>query len=143
MGLDAGITYTDARFDKPVEILPGIEEDRFIESPEWSGVVKVNYTHDETLDAFIGLIYTGPMIALREAEGTVNADTGHFLVVDLSFTRHFEFADGSSHLDVTLGVRNLLDHRQKDLTSGPERDTTYFYGPRFPRSFFLKLAWNF
>jgi outer membrane receptor for ferrienterochelin and colicins len=91
------------------------------------------------------MIYTGPMVAARELEESLNHDTGNFFVIDFSATRHIDIhlGDAELHMDLTIGVRNLLDHRQGDLTSGAERDTTYFYGPRFPRSFFITARLKF
>lgn len=143
--IEGGFTFSDAAFDDPVEVLPGIHERRFLESPKWSGVARINYTMNEETDLFLGLIYTGPMIAARELEGSLNKDTGNFFVIDCSITRHIDLRVGDSalHMDLTLGIRNLLDHRQGDLTSGADRDTTYFYGPRFPRSFFITARMKF
>ena len=143
--IEGGVSYSDATFDESVEILPGIHERRFLESPKWSGVAKINYTFNGHTDLFLGMIYTGPMVAVRELEQSLNHDTGNFFVIDFSATRHIDFhvGDAEFHMDLTIGVRNLLDHRQGDLTSGPERDTTYFYGPRFPRSFFITARLKF
>jgi len=143
--IEGGFTFSVAAFDAPVEVLPGIHERRFLESPKWSGVARINYTMNEKTDLFLGLIYTGPMIAARELEGSLNEDTGNFFVIDCSITRHIDLPIGDSevHMDLTIGVRNLLDHRQGDLTSGPDRDTTYFYGPRFPRSLFVTARIKF
>ena len=140
--LEAGLSFNDATFDEPQEVIPGILERRYIESPRWSGVARLNYENEELFDVFLGLVYTGPMIAVNEAEAFLNPDTGHFLVVDFSIKRHLEFGSGERplHWDLTIGVRNLFDARQKDLPSGPNRDPGYFYGPRFPRSYFLSLS---
>ena len=140
---DAGVAYNDARFDERQEVLDGIVEDRFLENPEWTGVAQLNYTNHEVFDAFLGLIYTGPMVVLAEGEGRLNESTDHFFVVDFSITKHINIPGQDFHLDLTVGVRNLFDERQDDLTSGPDRDTTYFYGPRFPRSFFVSARMHF
>jgi outer membrane receptor for ferrienterochelin and colicins len=143
--IEGGVSYSDATFDESVEVLPGIHERRFLESPKWSGVAKINYTFNGHTDLFLGMIYTGPMVAARELEQSLNHDTGNFFVIDFSATRHIDIhlGDAELHMDLTIGVRNLLDHRQGDLTSGAERDTTYFYGPRFPRSFFITARLKF
>lgn len=145
LSLDAGINFTDARFDEPQEVLPGLHEERFLESPRWSGVSRLTYRNEEFVDLFLGLVWTGPMIAVNEVDGFVNHDTGHFFVVDFSVTRHIDLGrEGEGgHLDITAGVRNLFDERQPDLTSGPGRDSTYFYGPRFPRSLFFTASLKF
>ncbi len=143
--VDGGLTFVDARFDDSQEVLPGVFERQYLETPRWSGVTQLVYENEALFDVFLGVIYTGPMIAPKEVEGILNRDTDEFLVVDLTFTKHMDLrlANTDVHFDVVTGVKNLFDQRQSDLTSGPNRDTTYFYGPRFPRSFIAKatFAW--
>ncbi len=140
-----GATFVDARFNEAQEALPGIFESRYLESPRWTGVAQLSYENDALFDVFLGVVYTGSMIAPQEVEGILNRDTDSFFVVDLTFTKHMDLniANRDLHFDLTAGIKNLFDQRQKDLTSGPNRDTTYFYGPRFPRSALAKatLSW--
>ncbi|MDQ8181195.1 TonB-dependent receptor [Pelagicoccus sp. SDUM812005] len=141
---DIGLTHVDATFDAPQEVLPGIFESRYLETPQWSGVAQLKYENDDFLDLFFGLVYTGPMIAAREVEGSLNPSTQEFFVFDITATKHLHRTVGGKqlHIDLMAGVKNLFDHRQPDLTSGPERDTTYFYGPRYPRRFVLRAGLN-
>lgn len=141
---DLGITHLDATFDDAQEILPGIYENRYLETPEWTGVAQLNYKNDDLVDLFFGLVYTGPMIAAREVEGTLNQSTEDFFVFDITATKHLHrtFAGKELHIDLMAGVKNLFDERQSDLTTGPDRDTTYFYGPRFPRSLIIRAGLN-
>ncbi len=143
--LEVGATYLDARYDEAQEVLPGIFEDEFLETPRWSGVARLNTTFARHYRAFLAVNYTGPMKVLNEEDGFLNQSTDSFFVVDLSVTREFELGrdGGLPRIDVTLGVRNLFDERQDDLTSGPNRDAGYFYGPRFPRSFFISGHYHF
>lgn len=139
---EVGVTYLDASYDDAQEVLPGVFVSRYLENPEWSGVAQVRYENDDFADFFLGLVYTGPMIVAREGEGTLNRSTDEFLVVDLTVTKHLhmQFGGKTHHIDILLGVKNIFDERQQDLTSGPNRDTAYFYGPRFPRSFVLRVG---
>jgi len=68
--------------------------------------------------------------------------TPSFWVTDLSLTRHIHGPAGSD-VDVTIGVKNLFDERQKDLETGANRDGDYVYGPRAPRSLFVRLDATF
>ncbi len=139
---EAGLTYLDARFNEAQEVLPGVFESRYLENPEWSGVAQLRYKNDDFADLFLGIVQTGPMIVARESEGVLNRSTDNFWVVDFTVTKHFHLRLGGRihHIDVLVGVKNIFDERQKDLTSGPNRDTTYFYGPRFPRSYVLRAG---
>ena len=140
--LEYGLTYLDARFDDAQEVLPGILESDFLETPDWSGVALLRYENEALADFFLGVVYTGPMKVAWEGEGVLNQSTDHFFVVDLTFTKHIDFDVGGKtlHVDLMAGVKNLFDERQKDLPSGPDRDSTYFYGPRFPRSFVVSAG---
>ncbi len=142
LSAEFGASYVDSRFDAPQEVLDGVFETRFLESPAWTGVAQLAYENEAFADLFLGLVYTGPMIALKEVEGTLNPSTPSFLVLDLTASKHLHLSirGKERHIDLTLGVKNLLDARQKDLGFGPERDASYFYGPRFPRSYVASAA---
>jgi outer membrane receptor for ferrienterochelin and colicins len=145
LSVEGGVAYNRAQFDESQEIFPDFFERRFVETPAWTGKMQLAYTNEALVDVFLGVNYTGSMIAVNQMEGWVNEKTDRFWVVDLSFTKHLPLggSEAPPHIDVSIGVRNLLDQRQKDLTSGPERDAGYFYGPRFPRSFFLSVRTHF
>jgi len=140
--VEGALTHVDARHDEPVEALEGIFESRYLETPRWSGIAQLRYQSESLGDVFLGISYTGPMIAAREVDGSLNRSTEDFLVLDLTYTKRLEFGDQDDPLriDLMLGLKNLLDQRQSDLSSGPERDTSYFYGPRYPRSFAARLG---
>ena len=145
LSFEGGVSYNDPTFDEAQEVIEGVFEDRYVENPRWSGVAQLNYINEDLIDVFLGVIYTGPMIAVNEEEGFLNRNTDSFFVLDFSIKKHIELgtADDTPHLDLTIGVRNLFDERQDDLTSGPNRDPGYFYGPRFPRSFFVTGTYHF
>ncbi len=141
---EIGMSYNDARFGEAQEVLPGVFEKRFLETPRLTGVGQLAYENAELFDVFLGVVYTGPMIAVEEIGGRVNEATTDFYVVDLTVAKHFSIGGESGmHLDLLAGVRNLFDERQPDLSSGPNRDTTYFYGPRYPKSFIIKARIHF
>ena len=142
LSTEIGASYVDARFDEAPEVLPGLYENRYLETPEWTGVAQLNYKNDDLVDLFLGVVYTGPMIAARSIDGTLNESTQSFWVVDLTATKHVHLTVKGKelHIDLMAGVKNVFDERQPDLTSGPGRDTTYFYGPRFPRSFVCRAG---
>lgn len=91
-------------------------------------------------DKFLDLFYTGPMTPAKESEGILNRSTSEFFAFDITATKHVHWNVGGKelHIDLMAGVKNLFDERQPDQTSGPDRDTTYFYGPRFPRSYAMR-----
>jgi outer membrane receptor for ferrienterochelin and colicins len=88
--------------------------------------------------------YTGPMEVPHYA-GDIPADrletSPSFFTVDLAVNK--EFHVGESELTLTAGVKNLFGDYQDDLDSGPNRDSGYVYGPRYPRMFHLGCKLEF
>jgi len=145
--IDLGLVSQFARFDEPVTIFENedgttIEEDDFLESPELYGVAQATWQLDPLTEIALGITYTGSMKKLNEASGFYNQETDTFLVFDLVSTRTFEF-EGFPNLTLSLGVKNLTDDRQDDLDTGFDRDVTYFYGPRTPRTVFASFSAKF
>ncbi|OAM90448.1 TonB-dependent receptor [Termitidicoccus mucosus] len=144
----AGLAYYQSRYDQAEMIFDDTSDDGttviatrdYLKTPKWSGVVQSVWTPNEAFEAFVGLKYTGRMNALNNNTGTLNR-TPDFWVVDLGLTRHFRFS--GRHLDFSVGVKNLFDERQRDLEVGASRDSDYVYGPRFARSFYGTLKYEF
>ncbi|MBE7499487.1 MAG: TonB-dependent receptor [Verrucomicrobiales bacterium] len=65
-----------------------------------------------------------------------------FFTVDLALTRDWSFRGGQV-FRLSVGVRNLFNEYQEDLDQGPYRDSTYVYGPRFPRTLFASAGYEF
>lgn len=93
------------------------------------------------LQAQSGVVFTGPMLTPRyDANGDpLEVNTSPW------------FADWSANLtwsavardelivEPFIGVRNILDARQRDLDRGADRDASYVYGPAQPRTVFAGL----
>ena len=60
-------------------------------------------------------------------------DLGIRLAYDVHLYKHY-------CLEISCGVKNVLDQFQKDLDKGPYRDAGYIYGPSIPRTYFAGLA---
>ncbi|WP_197054252.1 TonB-dependent receptor plug domain-containing protein [Sphingomonas sp. 37zxx] len=110
----------------------------YLKSPNWSAVGQVIWRVDERLDAFAALRYTGPMDVLNNRIGAIRR-TPSFVVADLTATRHIPLnAAGDREIDLTFGLKNATDARQRDLEVGAARDSDYVYGPRNPRTLFMQ-----
>lgn len=114
----------------------------FLKTPRVTGVAQAVWSPVKTWDIVGGLKYTGPLDVVNNRTATLTRTTD-FFVFDLGFVRHFGLGGGSRHLDLSFGVKNLFDQRQRDLESGAERDSDYVYGPRFARSFYTQLRYEF
>lgn len=60
-------------------------------------------------------------------------DLGIRLAYDVHLYKHY-------CLEISCGVKNVLDQFQKDLDKGVLRDAGYIYGPSVPRTYFIGLA---
>lgn len=145
LSAEIGASFSKASYDQAQEVLEDQFEKRFMKTPRWSGVAKLNYKDPELFDVFFGAIYTGPMMVVNQTQEFINRSTSSFLVFDASISKRFALSDKENPeiLTVQIGVKNIFDERQKDLPYGVGRDTDYVYGPRFPRTFFVRASLEF
>ena len=54
------------------------------------------------------------------------------LCYDIPLYKHYT-------LEINAGVKNILDHFQRDLDQGMDRDAGYIYGPATPRTYFAGI----
>ncbi len=143
-----GVAHYRARFDQAELIFDDtpdgggtvIATRDLLKTPRWSGVAQATWSPSEHFETFVGLKSTGRMSVLNNRTGTL-VRTPNFHVVDAGFTRHLWF--GKTHVDLSVGVKNLLDRRQRDLEVGATRDSDFVYGPRFARSFYASLRYEY
>ena len=62
-------------------------------------------------------------------------DLGIRLAYDVHLYKHY-------CLEISCGVKNVLDHFQRDIDKGEFRDAAYIYGPSQPRTYFVGLAFK-
>jgi len=125
-----GIVLQRSRFDEPE---PGSAD--FFRTPNRYGNLSATWERHGLARFFLGMRYTGAMVIPHYA-GYIAEDrletTEPFYVFDLLVSKPFEWS--GRRLELLLGLRNLTDAYQAVLDEGPLRDSTYVYGPRFPRS---------
>ncbi|MEM6544006.1 MAG: TonB-dependent receptor [Pseudomonadota bacterium] len=140
--LSLSTAYVDASFADAQVVFEDdgvvLATSRYLKTPRWTGVAQAAYAAPGNIDAFIALRYTGSMQVLNNNLGTLT-ETESFTEIDLTATKHFERFYGTANLDITLGIRNLLDEFQSDLEVGAGRDSDYVFGPRLPRTAFLSF----
>ena len=144
--LDAGLAYYVSRYEAPEAVLDDgagtvLTTRDYLKTPRLTAIAQAVWSPIDGHDLFAALKFTGPMDVLNNRTATINRSES-FHVVDLGYTRHFELG-GGRHLDWSIGVKNLFDERQRDLEVGAARDSDYVYGPRFARSFYTQLRYEF
>ena len=140
--IDAGFVVQSARFDDPE---PDFGSRDFWRTPERYGNLSIRWSATPRLELFGGALYTGAMLAPHFA-GFIDTDrleeTPSFLTFDANASYRWALEDEREIL-ITVGGKNLTDEYQPDLDRGPDRDSSYVYGPRFPRQWFLSLGLRF
>lgn len=116
--------------------------------PERYGVVRFNWDFGLATLSAAGKL-TGPMDVphvVTDPSGTLVrnelVESPWFLTVDVAVSREWRLRGGQV-LRASLGARNLFNEYQDDLDQGPYRDSTYVYGPRFPRTLFASVGYEF
>lgn len=143
--LDMGLAYIRTRYDE-AQILAddgvtAVLSNHYNKTPDWTGLIQLNYLHESLFNAFAGLKWTGVMQVARNAPTADVIESNPFYVVDIGISRALNFTG----VDVIAkaGINNVLDDFQDDLQSGPDRDSDYVYGPRFPRTYYASLSLDF
>jgi len=135
-----GWVFQSAEYDDPQDF----DETRFFRTPESYGVFQGRYTNPNLFDAFVGIRFMGEELVPHYA-GYIGEDrletAPTFNVIDVSLTKRIAISDDT--VSLTLGGKNITDEYQDDLDQGPDRDTGYLYGPRFPRTWYATVGYDF
>ena len=141
--LSLGTAYVDASYDDSEVIFEDgglvVATDRYLKTPRVTGIFQAIWSAPGGIDAFVAVRHTGPMLVLNNNTGFLKK-TRSYTEVDLTATKHLDKLFGDWHVDVTVGVKNLLDDFQTDQDLGVERDAEFIYGPRLPRTAFISLT---
>ncbi|MDJ0763488.1 MAG: TonB-dependent receptor [Myxococcota bacterium] len=134
-GMGAGWTLEKAT---NTEEDPDFGSTEIFRTPRTYGFAEVWSSPGAGFEISTVLNVTGPMKVPHYA-GYIQADkleTSPWLA-DWSANLSYRIALGNGRfLMPYVGIRNILDSRQKDYDKGPDRDAGYIYGPRFPRVVF-------
>lgn len=146
--LNAGLAYSRARFDQPVEVFAGsgVFSDKYNKTPDWSGLLSLNYLNPDWFDAFATMKWTGEMEVQRftdaDAEEGEIRQSDDFFVLDIGVSKRFGISRNSA-LTLRCGVNNVFNQYQQDFDSGAGRDVGYVYGPRYPRTYTVGAKLDF
>jgi outer membrane receptor for ferrienterochelin and colicins len=134
-GLNAGWTWERAENSKAD---PDFGSKTIFKTPQMYGFIETWAKIADGLDLSTVLDITGPMkmphYAGYIAENTLEESPWF---ADWSATLSYRFdLDDDRYIAPFVGIRNILDNRQRDYDKGPDRDAGYVYGPRLPRTLF-------
>lgn len=149
--LDGGFTIQSSRYKEPESwsSSPNLTpQKRMFRAPDQYGYLTLNYQPIKKFSALLSGNYTGSMLVQHygDENQTVRQDsqtlTPHFwdlatrLAYDIKLSSHVT-------LQISGGVKNILDSFQRDLDHGIMRDAGYIYGPAAPRSYFFGIRASF
>lgn len=115
--------------------------DEFVRTPNLYGYFNTTYHASTAFSIDFTGTYTGSMIVpkvITETGYIDLVDSPQFWDMNIKLGYHFEWKK-NLHLQLTAGVKNMLNSYQNDFDIGPERDSDYVYGPSAPRSFFIGI----
>lgn len=148
LDIQAGFTLQSSNYTEDVEWSEDVDaQSRMFRSPDQYGYLAVTYNPLEWLGLNATANYTGSMLVQHNMEGyedesDYELDTPNFW--DLGFKAIFDLPiKGSLGVELSIGIKNILDQRQQDLDVGSGKDAGYFYGPLIPRSYFAGVRLYF
>lgn len=114
---------------------------KMMRTPNYYGYFTLTTKPFKPVDWSISGIYTGkmsvPHLAGYIEESRMETSPNFFeLGTKLSYTFNMK---KNLKLQLNAGVHNIFNSFQSDLDKGPDRDSTYFYGPTQPRTYFVGL----
>lgn len=148
--LQMGATIQKGRHDEAMSWADGVTpEKRILRSPDVYGFGVVTLTPHKSFNTSLSATYTGSMLVPHE-KGAADGDrpedktvkTPSFFDLNWKVTYEVPFYKGSD-LEFNAGVQNIFESYQKDFDKGPDRASSYVYGPATPRSFFLGAKLSF
>ena len=140
----AGYTYNHSRYIAPLQWSenPNIApQRRMFRTPEHYGYFLLNIEPTKNFHILTNGKVTGSMLVQHfagyipedeEVTTPIFFEWDFKLCYDIPIYKHYT-------LEINAGVKNVLDHFQRDLDKGMDRDAGYVYGPATPRTFFAGI----
>jgi outer membrane receptor for ferrienterochelin and colicins len=141
LSFQAGYTYNHSRYIEPMQWSenPNIApQTRMFRTPEHYGYFLLNIEPVKNFHILTNGKVTGSMLVQHfagyvpedeEIETPVFFEWDLKLCYDIPLYKHYT-------LEINAGVKNILDHFQRDIDKGMDRDAGFVYGPAAPRTFF-------
>ena len=138
-----GYTFQQSRYTEPQVWSPDVPaQTRMLRTPDHYGYVLIDVQPVKDFTISVNGKATGSMIVPhlagyipRDDETRTPGfwDLGIRLAYDVHLYKHY-------CLEISCGVKNILDQFQRDLDKGEFRDASYIYGPSMPRTYFVGLS---
>ncbi len=121
---------------------------QYLRTPDQYGYYTLSIMPSSKFNASFSGVYTGAMKVMHTAGSPENPLNDRF-VVSKSYFEHnlkvsylLEIGKIDTGLEISGGVKNILDSYQTDFDTGKNRDSNYIYGPSMPRTIFIGLKFK-
>ena len=141
--LQLGYTYQQSRYTTPQAWSETVApQTRMLRTPDNYAYMLVDIEPVKDFTISVNGKVTGSML-MPHLAGYIAADEevltpafwdlGLRLAYDVHLYKHY-------CLQISVGVKNVLDQYQRDLDKGSDRDATYIYGPTQPRTYVVGVS---
>jgi len=141
--LQAGYTFQKSRYIQPFAWCEDLSpQRRMFRTPDHYGYFLINGYPCHGLSMTLNGQVTGPMLVQHSAGYIAHNEekiTPTFFTLDTKVAYEFHLYKQCT-LEVSVGVKNLLDQFQQDIDEGMYKDASYIYGPALPRSYYIGLS---
>lgn len=141
--VQAGLTLQRSLYKEAVKWSGNADDEvkttrRMMRTPDVYGYAIVTWNPLKRLSSNVSGKYTGRMLVPYEAGGTLNRTVDSPSFFELGWKLAYEIPlYKQASFEVNAGVQNIFNSYQEDFDKGPNRISTYVYGPNLPRSFYL------
>lgn len=119
-------------------------EKRMMRTPDVYGYFVATLTPFNRFSTNLSGKYTGNMLIPYEGGGDKNrtVKTSTFFELGWKVAYEIPFYKGTV-LEINAGIQNIFNSYQDDFDKGPDRVSSYIYGPAIPRSYFAGAKLSF
>lgn len=140
--LQLGATIQKSRYDEAQKWSDDDDdsvkpEKRMMRTPDVYGYFIATVTPVKRLSTNVSGKYTGNMLVPYEGGGELNrtVKTSTFFELGWKVAYEIPLYKGTT-LELNAGIQNIFNSYQDDFDKGPDRVSSYIYGPAMPRSYF-------
>jgi outer membrane receptor for ferrienterochelin and colicins len=119
-------------------------EKRMMRTPDVYGYFVATVTPFKRFSTNLSGKYTGNMLVPYEGGGELNrtVKTSEFFELGWKVAYEIPFYKGTT-FEINAGIQNIFNSYQDDFDKGPDRVSSYIYGPAMPRSYFAGAKLSF
>lgn len=149
MDVQVGVTIQKSRYDEARKWSDDTNdkvkaEKKMMRTPGFYGYFVATVLPFKRFNTSLSGKYTGHMLIPYEGGGERNKTVKSPTFFELNWKSVYEvpFYKGTT-LEFNGGIHNIFNSYQKDFDQGPERVSSYIYGPALPRSYFAGIKLSF